>query len=419
MPTTATSSGAGAFTPPTLPRAVRRGLAPAAGRIAVAAALGRPPAMDALGTLSAVVASSPPAAIARWAEAEGVSALLVVALERAAVTLPTAVAAALGDTAARVAQRAARLADDRRRLAEALRGVGVPWRPLKGAWLADHAYGSRAQRPMADTDLWVDRADLSRADAALAALGYRRASASWKHVVYRRPGEGVVDARGEHADNPRPVEIHPWLGEGLRGVTFDIGRAAGAVPPVDAAWPDAATMMLHVAAHATVDAVARRLRLLALVDVAVLAARLDGEAWRRAGERAQSPSAARFVWPALALAKRDLDAEVPAAVLAALAGGVRPALRDWVDASDIDAVSRWAAADVRRSLVDVPRVWPIGWREAGTVWRHIVWPPRRALADRYPRLAGSPAWPLVYAAHAAFSLRLLGRRLGQRRRPSG
>lgn len=407
------------FTPSVVPRAVRRAVAPAAGRIAVAAALGRPPATAAVEALAAAAAAVPPASLARWAEAEGVAALLVAALDGVDAAVPAPVWAAWCDTAARGAERAARLAGDRQRLADALRDGGVPWRPLKGAWLADHAYGSPAHRPMADTDLWVDRYDLPRADAALVALGYRRASSSWKHLVYRRPDERVVDRRGEHADNPRPVEVHPWLGEGLRGVTFDIGRAAGDGSNAGGgAWPDVATMMLHVAAHATVDALSHRLRLLSLVDVAVLAHQLDGAAWRRVVDVAVAPAAARFVWPALALAQRELAADVPAATLAALADGVRPALRRWVGAADVDAVGRWAAADRPRRLVDIPRIWPIGWREAATVWRHVAWPPRSALADRYPRLAASAAWPAMYAAHTAFSVRRLGQRLAQRRRRS-
>ncbi len=396
-----------------LPRSMRRLLAPAVGRVASAAARGRPPAVDDARHVASLVAAAPPPAVARWMEAEGVSALV----GAAGIAAPPATVARWTDTAERVARRAERLLDDRRQLAAALATHGVPWRPLKGAWLADHVYAAAALRPMADTDVWVEAADLDRADSALSSLGYRRAFATWKHAVYRRPGERVVDPRGEHPDNPRPVEVHATWGEGLRGVSLDVAALAAGAGGGPAAWPDGAAMLVHVAAHATVDALARRLRLLSLVDVAVLASGLDDGAWRRVAQLAGSPAAARFVWPALSLAADALGADVPHDVAAALERAVRPPLRRWRAGIDVDALGRWAVLDVRRPFVDIPRIWPLDAREAATVWRAILWPPRAALMDRDPALAGSRAWPLAYARHAGYVLRTATGRARRRWRP--
>ncbi|MEO8082275.1 MAG: nucleotidyltransferase family protein [Ardenticatenales bacterium] len=413
--------------PPSIPSALdppdRLALARDVGRLAVGAALGLPDdalvrrVAERLGGRTGAAAE----AFGRWAEQEGVAALIAPSLrrrvgpDRVSAVIPDL----LDDTARRVALRALALSDDRARSQSALAAEGVPWRPIKGAWLADNAYRSPDVRPMADTDVFVPGAMLAAADRALTSLGYARGVQSWKHIVYRRPGEAVVDPRGEHVDNPRPMEVHPRWGDAFRGVWLDVGAMDGerlGGPPYACAepWPDRAAMMIHVAAHATVDALGRRLRLLALVDAAVLAAQLTAAEWQAVRRSAGNARAARFVWPALALARRDLGAAIPDDVLATLAGHVRPALRRWLDDVDVDCVGRHGAG-ARRSFFEVPRIWPIDARERRTVWRWILWPPRAALVDREPRWASSALWPMAYARHTVFLGRGACRRLRQRR----
>ena len=400
---------AGPFTPPaSLDAPQRLELARSAGKLALAVATGVDPRALARTTAEIVAACGDPAAeaIVRWAEAEGIAALIAPSLGPMA---PTAVAAGLADTARRVADRAVVLAADRARLAGALTSAGVPWRPLKGAWLADNAYPDPTLRPMADTDIYVPPEHVPAADAALSGMGYRHAGTSWKHDAYAMPGAAVVDWRGEHPDNPRPVDVHARVLEGFRGLTLDIGALtaspeATAAMPVDP-WPDDAAMLLHITAHATVDALSRKLRLLSLVDVGVVASRATDRTWRRAVDVAATPHAARFIWPALYLAARELDAHVPCTVLEGLARHVRAPLRRWADGVDVDQVARAGMATARRPLLETPRMWPLNARETGTVVRWIAWPPRSALADRYPRLASSPHWPLAFALHVADSWR--------------
>lgn len=409
-----------AFTaPPPIERSERLELARAVGRLALRGAVGRPSDTDVIAVAQRLRGRSGAAAeaFARWAEREGVSAL--VAPWMRAIGAPGDLTAdlldRLDDTAARVAARAAALAEDRSRLSAALASAAVPWRPIKGAWLADHAYASPALRPMADTDVVVPAGLGAAADRAITSLGYVRAVATWKHDVYRRPGDAVVDPRGEHAANPRPVEVHRTWGEGFRGLQLDVGARAAARTAAEtgddgAGWPDMAAMLIHVAAHATVDAIGRRLRLLSLVDVAVVAESLGEADWRAVRHDTADAAAARFVWPSLALAERELGARLPEGLVDDLAASVRPALRAWLDGVDVDGLGRHSAAATRRAFLEVPRIWPIDATERRTVWRWILWPPRAALADRYPRLAGSRLWPLAYARHAAYTVRVAARR---------
>jgi len=361
-----------------LDRRLRRALARDAARLAAAAAIGNDTQRLAAAAAATIAACGPAAAdaLVRWAEAEGLSALIAPALRP---LTPGAVADGLADTAQRVTERAVVLAADRQSLAAALTAAGVPWRPLKGAWLADHAYRDAALRPMADIDIWVPREREAAAIEAIAALGYRRSAASWKHSVYAMPGDHVVDWRGEHAANPRPIEVHRrWL-EGFRGLVIDIGDLRARAHSNDGeAWPDPAAMLLHVAAHASVDALGRRLRLLALVDVAVLASAASERTWHQLMAVAATPRAARFVWPSLELARRELDAPVPASVLRALGASIRAPLRRWADGIDLDDATRSGGATAPRPLWEIPRLWPLDVRESLTVMRWIAWPPRAA-----------------------------------------
>lgn len=59
------------------------------------------------------------------------------------------------------------------RVAGALAAEGLPLMVLKGMWLQHYAYRDADDRPFADLDLLVRRADLPRVETCLVALGYR------------------------------------------------------------------------------------------------------------------------------------------------------------------------------------------------------------------------------------------------------
>lgn len=359
----------------------------------------------------------PPGAARLWAalpalaEAHGLGALLAA---RLAPLAPREPAQALADLAERTLARGRRLADESKLIAAAFNEAGLRYAWLKGAHLAPLLYDPPAARPMADLDLWLHPGDASAAESLLLKLGYAPAGQSWKHRRYLRPdNRRVVDWRGEHPDNPRPVELHEALVESFRGIGLDL--AAGSLPARPNDRLPQARVMAHLAAHAGVDALQRRLRLVQLVDLRRLAARLDPGDWDRLEALAGRPQAARFVWPGLFLAERWLGLALPPALGARLAAEVSPALRAWLDRAEPDALSVPGAESAPRALLEIARIWPLDAAEHLAYWRFVLWPSRAQLADRYPELAASAAWPLVYLRHGAYN----GRRFLQRwrRRP--
>ncbi len=350
-------------------------------------------------------------AVPALAEGHGVAALLEPLLADA---LPSGPAAELADAARRTLARGVQLAADWQRVQAGLCGAGVAHTPLKWAALAPLLYEPAALRPAADVDLLVPPESVEAATAVLRRVGYDLVSQTWKHQVFLRPdNRAVVDPRGEHPQNPRPVEVHTWLGEGFRGIRLDL-TAHAAATPAGSGLP-LALALTHLAAHTTVDALGRRLRLIQLVDLARLSARLAGDEWHEVLQFGCSRHGARFVWPALALAQRHVSAPVPEPILGTLAACVAPRLARWVMAADLDGLSWFGRADTRRALGEVPAIWPLDARELWAVWRFILAPRRGELADRYPWHAGSHAWPLLYLRHGAFNVQRLFARWRLRR----
>ncbi len=329
--------------------------------------------------------------------------------------------AELTDAVSRCRARDRRLRAEAERLGRALDDQGLRWRFLKGAWLAPRCYPEPDCRPRADIDLWVAPADRPRAESTLAGLGYQPESRSWKHRRWLQPGNRrPVDWRGEHPDNPRPVELHPRVVESFRGIDFDLSPVRAAEPETEAwvAGVDEATWQLALlAAHATVDVLSRRLRGIQLLDLQRLAARIDPAGWQALAALAGRPGQARFLWPAMALAERYGEIRAPVGWLEVLSMQTSPALRAWLADSDLDALGRFGRGDRRRELLEIPRIWPESAGERRLLWRAVLWPSRWQLADRHPQLAASPAWPLLYPLHLGYSLRVLAGRLRSRSLP--
>lgn len=383
----------------------RIGAMPPDRRAALAVAAGRVAAGTEPGALSArLVDRLDPDLLALYLEAQGVAALSGGALR----------SAALEDAIHRTIERGRRLAADRNAIRGALDAAGLEFIPIKGAWIADRAYPLPEARPMADTDLFVGPDGAAPTASALAALGFLPAETTWKHRVLRRAGDrepvaGVI----EHPDSPRPVELHAELRESFRGIDGrpavrrrDIGRldaGAGAL--------DDATQAAFVVMHASVGALGRSLRLVSLVDVARLAVVLPRDTWPAVLGLLPGPAGARFLFPALELARRDLGAPLPAPCLSALREQVRAPLAEWVARQTVDGLGIASRDTARRELFEVLRIWPLDAAECAAVWRFALWPRRFQLADRYPRLAGGPAWPSMYGLHVLYTARRLGRRL--------
>ncbi|HWB32973.1 MAG TPA: nucleotidyltransferase family protein [Acidobacteriaceae bacterium] len=93
-------------------------------------------------------------------------------LQSHAAALPAAVAARIAESSRESALAAFYWTAELTSTLHAFAESGIPVVLLKGPSLAERIYGSAALRPSRDLDLLVSRADWSRAEAALATLGF-------------------------------------------------------------------------------------------------------------------------------------------------------------------------------------------------------------------------------------------------------
>lgn len=203
-------------------------------------------------------------------------------------------------SAARVELLLAELAE----ILAAFEAAGLPVAPLKGSLLATRYYAAPGLRPMNDLDLLVRREHEPRAVELLGQLRYRQVGRSWKHLMLARPEASgpVVDYDGEHPANPRSLDLHTQLTEAFWGIRYDLSDQAwaGAQPGrlLGHAALDMPTLVLlqHLVAHAVSDMIARRVRLLHLHDIALVAARADRRGWEQLVEAAQSRREQRYLY---------------------------------------------------------------------------------------------------------------------------
>ena len=176
-----------------------------------------------------------------------------------------AVADYLADQRAEVARRHERFAAVVPRALGLLRGAGVTAVPVKGAVLCGHSGGSPvwpepAARPMSDVDILVPPEQRSRAEAALAAAGWRLHSSSAFEDTYLAWGDGAIGRTdGESADHNGRIEMHPGWGEFLHGYV-----ACGA--SVEREW-SREVVAAHVIGHLGSTVVRAEVRAVNVVDV--------------------------------------------------------------------------------------------------------------------------------------------------------
>lgn len=215
---------------------------------------------------------------------------------------------------------ALRLASECIRIVDAARSEGVPMLPWKGPTLAAAAYGNVAVRPCGDLDFVLTRSDLSRGEAVLAGLGYRRApsrpskTSAWMrlreyNVVFYRRSDGLV------------VELHyAWtpmlfLGTagGMSGRVEDVPTSeydvCGTRVPSLAPAALLETLVVHGVKHGWE-------RLIWLADVAGLLARNEDLASQLASRFAEGSTLERFALFTLGLAREVFGTALPRHVAA-------------------------------------------------------------------------------------------------------
>jgi hypothetical protein len=370
--------------------------------------------------------------VARWSvQVHGVGALLDRAAERwpDADALHPTLRNYLAEQRRLSGERVALLLHDLAEILRACEQEQIAAIPLKGSLLATLFYAEPGLRPMNDLDLLVRPVDEPRMLGLLARLGYQLLARSQKHLMLARPESHgpVVSYTGEHPDNPRSLDLHTRLAEYFWGIRYDLTEEAwadsapGRLQGVEARVLGPATLLHHLAIHASSDALARRLRLLHLADIALVADKLSQADWERIVMGAQRRGEQRMVYPALLLTSRYYPV-VPAAVLRALRSGVPPALLQQLDATNLDQLSFCNTAPT--TPAEKLRWFRPGYEQARAL-RHMLLPNPGELAHWYPNLARPALLPIAYLRYGAQILgwgvrRALGRsRLGPVTSPGG
>jgi hypothetical protein len=206
---------------------------------------------------------------------------------------------------------------------------------LKGNYLATRVYAEPHVRQMNDIDLLIRPADLARTESALIGLGYIASHKSAER------GAGVVKHtstyRPPRADDPTPnpylsavtgrtIEPHTSLKESWYGLRADITQgvwdrsvafqvnhhAARALATDD--------LMLHLGVHFTFHLIMGFPAMVQLLDLLFVTQKLSAEIhWDVVMARAKEKRVAPFIYTALQLAVRTLDAPIPDAVIEHLA----------------------------------------------------------------------------------------------------
>lgn len=196
--------------------------------------------------------------------------------------------------------------------------AGIAIIALKGAALHRMRIYDPGERPMADLDLLVKPGDVARTSRLLEDLGYRESWTYWKHISFVPQGL-EPDSLGEHSDTPVKIELHQRICEILPHRITDVSRFvfnANARPGINT-YESNAALMTHLLLHAAGAMAYRRLRLINLHDIALLARRMTDSDWAEfLGHGAE-----RIFWwavPPLRLTDIYYAQAIPGRVLAAL-----------------------------------------------------------------------------------------------------
>ncbi|MGD0997520.1 MAG: nucleotidyltransferase family protein [Thermoleophilia bacterium] len=212
-----------------------------------------------------------------------------------------------------------------------LTAAGLRCATLKGPALAAQLFGDDVTRPSTDVDLLVPRRELDLALAVLGAAGMRVAARHAAWYERRWHFHTVLDGAPPHPG--LPVELHwsiarPGLTRGAIDGLFDgvveVKCAGRRLPAPDMEW-----QLLICAVHAVQHRFAPR----PLLDVALIARRLEERQWQAVADRARRLRIGPAVHYATTVSAERLGWSAPAA-----AEELRPA--PWRDAIAHWAISR-------------------------------------------------------------------------------
>ena len=228
--------------------------------------------------------------VVRIADRHRVQGLVYAALRAAKVALPMAAEASLAASARQIALRGIKMAAEASRLAHLASQAEIPILILKGAPLAQLAYGTVALKHASDIDLAIAPTDLARARALLSAAGYAA-----RPVVVAKDEPWMNSAQQILVELHTGLVNHPsWLSAFEDGTSVqNVSIGASTVPTLD---PDRlfAYLCVHGASHCWS-------RLKWLADFAALTAALSPADITRCYARAVRWGAGRSVGQAVIL----------------------------------------------------------------------------------------------------------------------
>jgi putative nucleotidyltransferase-like protein len=194
-----------------------------------------------------------------------------------------------------------RLAAELARLMAALEAQSIPATAWKGPTLAVAAYGNLALRTFADLDLLVPARDVTRAGAALGALGYRPG---------RRP-PGVREWSFQRVDGAVTVELHwaiaPWQ-FAVPIALADLRRACVALGDREVTHLAPEDLLVTLCVHGSKH---RWERLQWIADVAELVRAHPELDWARVLDLGERSGTRRMVGTGLTLARDLLETALP------------------------------------------------------------------------------------------------------------
>jgi hypothetical protein len=259
-----------------------------------------------------------------------------------------------------------------------------------------------AWRTIGDHDLLLIESDTGALDLAMARSGYCLQNVVWKHRRYGScaPGPPLIVGDGEHPDNPRDVEVHPAVVEKFRGIAWDITAfMLSDLTPLDARAerliPSPFAMALHLGVHCSIAMMNGGARAIQFIDLVRAVARTTPEQLVGAVTEAGIAYHARFLYPAVAFAARELGDAASGDVAAALRPFVPAQLPGWIANVSLHDLSH--SALMHGPLVDRFVLWALSPAESARMFLHTLAPAPAELAIRAH--VGEGPVPLQYLRH--------------------
>ena len=270
--------------------------------------------------------------VVRLARRHRVAGLVHSALACAGLVAPGESSRELADQAGETARQSLRFAAEALRLQTLFERSGIPVVFVKGAALAQLAYGSLAVRHAKDIDLLVPPEHVAAALGVMDAAGYKRIlpSADLSDHLFELYLDRYKDCSYVHGDGRTHVDLHWKLDHALDFGSFNPFDSPKFVPITHSGalatlheQDNFAYLCQHGARHCW-------FRLKWLADIGNLLERHDEAGVMRLYEAAEARGVGRHAAQALLLCHRLFESPVPADLKSRLASGRRNRLLEFV-----------------------------------------------------------------------------------------